>query len=94
MFVFLCVLSYQLHHAAQVFADDVEFQIYHTSYVQRVEISMFEGIWDDRYLERVLHRVTYGQAHPVDGYRAFVYGKVSAFRHFGLEIILRVGNHT
>ena len=49
---------------------------------------MFEGIRDDRYLERVLHRVTYGQAHPVDGYRAFVYGKVSAFRYFGLEIIL------
>ena len=49
-----------MHHAAQILADDIEFNVYDTSYLESMEVGMFVCIRDDGHLETIVRRVANG----------------------------------
>ena len=57
-----------MHHAAQVFANDVKLNIYNTTYLESVKIGMLISIRYNGYLKGVIRWVTNRQADPIDCY--------------------------
>lgn len=37
----------QLHHAAQILADNIKLQVHYTTNLKRMEVGMLIGIWDN-----------------------------------------------
>jgi hypothetical protein len=37
----------QLHHAAQILADNIKLQVHYATNLKRMEVGMFIGIWDN-----------------------------------------------
>lgn len=57
-----------MHHAAQVFANDVKLNIYNTTYLESVKIGMLISIRYNGYLKGVIRWVTNRQADSIDCY--------------------------
>lgn len=75
------------HHIAQVFADNVEFEIYDTARFDAVEIGVLVRVGNDRHFEAVGLRVADREAYAIDGDRTFFDGGISLCCHFGREIV-------
>ena len=77
-FIFALFLSRELfcklHHPAQILADNIEFQIDHTTYMQCMEIGMLVRIRDDGYLEGIFRRIADRQADSVHQFRSISFG--------------------
>ena len=57
-----------MHHAAQILANDVEFNVYNTTYLESVEVRVFVCIRNDSHLETVVSRITYSKAYTIYSY--------------------------
>ena len=78
---------FEVHDAADVFADDVELEVDDAADFDLVEVGVFVGVGDDGHLEAVILRVAYGEAHAVDRYRALLDGHVAFGGHLGVEVV-------
>lgn len=58
------LIFFEVHDTADVFADNVEFEVHYTAFLDLVEIGMLVGVGNDRHLETVVLRVAYGEAYP------------------------------
>lgn len=81
------LIFFEVHDTADVFADNVEFEVHYTAFLDLVEIGMLVGVGNDRHLETVVLRVAYGEAYPVHGNRSFLYGHIAFGSHFGIEVV-------
>ena len=77
----------ELHQSAEIFSDDVEFDVDNASDADFAEVSMFERVRNNRHLEAVGLGVADGKRHAVDGYGAFFDGNVSFSRHFRRDVV-------
>lgn len=78
----------KLHHPAQILADNIEFQIDNTTYMQCMEIGMLVRIRDDGYLEGIFRRIADRQADSVYRNRTLVDCKIATLCHFRIKSIL------
>ena len=60
---------------------NIEFDIYHTANLKRMEVRMLVCIRNDSHLESIIRRITYRQTNTVHSHRTFIHGDISAFRH-------------
>ena len=78
----------QLHHAAQILADNIKLQVHYATNLKRMEVGMLIGIWDNGNLESIFSRITDRQTNSIHCNRTFVNSKISSFCHFRIECIL------
>ena len=77
-----------MHHAAQIFANDVELEVYNATNGEVVEVGMLESIWNDAYLESVVCGTAYGEGNAVDGDAALVHTEVATANHILVALVL------
>ena len=62
----------QLHHAAQILADNIKLQVHYATNLKRMEVGMFIGIWDNGNLESIFSRIADRQTYSIHCNRTFV----------------------
>ena len=73
----------ELHHSTEIFTDNIELQIYNTSYFKCMEIGMFVSIGNNGYLKKYPpsdYKLS-GLLH-FRVYRTFIDGKITTLSHF------------
>lgn len=79
----------ELHHSTEIFTDNIELQIYNTSYFKCMEIGMFVSIGNNGYLKSILRRITNCQTYSIYRYRTFIDGKITTLSHFWIKIVFK-----
>ena len=80
-------ISGKLHHAAEIFADDVELEVDYGIDADVVEIGIVEGVGNDAHLELVVGGATYSEADTIDSDATLVDRDISPACHLRVSLI-------
>ena len=75
-------------HASQVLADDIEFQIHDSTWLDGMEIGVLEGVGNNANLKGILCGATHGKAHTVHGNASLVHRKIASSHHIRRSLVL------